>query len=153
MRFTIDSNILVYALDSGTPEKHVVASDIMLRSVALDAVLTSQAIGEYLNVIRRKFPDHLDAALGQARRWNILFPVGPTSANHILMGAAFALRHRLQFWDSVIWQVARGMHAVLFLSEVLQDGLSVDGMTVLNPFNPANADRLAELLGSSGRAD
>jgi predicted nucleic acid-binding protein len=153
VRFTIDCNILVYALDSGTPEKHRIASDLMIRAAMLDAVLTSQVLAEFLNVIRRKYPAHLDSALEQAKRWVTLFPVGATSAEHVLKGAAFAERYRLQLWDSIIWQVASDMHAAVFLSEDLQDGLSVDGMTVIDPFNPGNDERLAQLLGSSSQRD
>lgn len=146
MRFTVDSNILVYAVDRGTPQKHRLASDLMIRAALLDAVLTAQALGEFLNVVRCKHPAHLPAAIEQAGRWAILFPVVATSAEHILAGARFAERHRLQLWDCVIWHAARSMQAAYFLSEDMQDGLSIDGMTIVNPFNPANEVLVREVL-------
>lgn len=146
MRFTIDSNILVYAADADTPAKHDIARDILLRAEDADSVLTVQALGEFLSVIGRKYPIHLEAARGQAKRWVAIFPLLDTTAEHILSAADFASRYRLQFWDSLIWQVARSADATLFLSEDLQDGLSLEGMTVINPFIPENGDRLEALL-------
>ncbi|MBN8815286.1 MAG: PIN domain-containing protein [Sphingomonas sp.] len=146
MRFTVDSNVLVYALDAGTPDKHVVAVDIMIRASMLDMVLTAQALAEFLAVIRRKYSEHFAAALDQARRWTVLFPPIATTHDHVVAGGDFAIRHKLQFWDSVIWQAAASKQAVYFLSEDLQDGLSINGMTVLNPFNDDNASLLGEVL-------
>ena len=146
MRFTIDSNILVYAVASGSPDLQIIARDILIRAMNSDAVLTAQAVGEFLNVMRRKFPPHYPAALAEARRWSTLFAVAPTSCDAIFQGAAFAARYRLQFWDGVIWQVARSMGASIFLSEDLQDGFSADGMTVLNPFIRDNHERLEEIF-------
>ena len=146
MRFTVDSNVLVYALIADDPDKHRIASDLMIRAMLLDVVVTAQAMAEFVNVVRRKHPSHFDAALAQAKRWTTLMSIVETTGNHVLRAADFARRHRLQLWDSVIWQAARSAHAVLFLSEDLQDGLSLEGMTVLDPFNPANQSRLRELL-------
>lgn len=146
MRFTVDSNILVYAVDKGTAEKHRIASDIMIRAMLHDTVLTAQALAEFLNVVRRKDPAQFGAARSQAERWALLFPVAGTSWDIIAAAASFAERHRLQLWDSVIWHSARSMHATMILSEDMQDGLSLDGMTVLNPFVESNAERLWEIL-------
>jgi hypothetical protein len=41
------------------------------------------------------------------------------------------------------------MGADVLLTEGLQDGLSLEGMAVLNPFNAANRERLSDLLAAS----
>jgi predicted nucleic acid-binding protein len=146
VRFSLDSNILVYAVDTGTPEKRAIAHEIVSRAVSLDAVLTVQALAEFLNVVRRKDPASLPDALAQAERWATLFPVAATSWELVARGAALASRHKLQLWDCVILQAARSLRASIFLSEDMQDGFSADGITVLNPFLPANARNLADLL-------
>jgi predicted nucleic acid-binding protein len=46
--------------------------------------------------------------------------------------------------DAVIWPAARADGAALFLSEVLQDGLTLESIMVRNPFNTADAARLAK---------
>jgi predicted nucleic acid-binding protein len=146
VRFTLDSNILVYGVDSGTPEKHAIASDLILRAALSDAVLTAQALAEFLAVIRRKLPAQLPSAAEYADRWAAAFPIVPTTWEHVSAAASFAARHKLQLWDSIIWQGARMAGASLFLSEDLQDGLSLEGMTVLDPFKSDNRERLGTLL-------
>ncbi len=149
MRFAIDSNILVYALVRDDPQKHETASEIMVRAMVLDSVLAAQSVAEFLNVIRRKEPRLFDEARAQALRWQKTFELLDTTAQNIIDGADFAARYKLQLWDSVIWQVARTAHAVVFLTEDLQDGLAIDGMKVLNPFDAANAAELQNLLRSA----
>ena len=146
MRFTLDSNILVYAVDSGSPNKRSIARDILVRAMALDAILTTQALAEFLDVVRRKSPASFPAACAQAERWATVFPIATTTWEHVAKAAALAHRHQLQLWDCVIWQSARSLQASLFLSEDIQDGFSMDGMSVLDPFASANAKRLADLL-------
>jgi predicted nucleic acid-binding protein len=146
VRFTLDSNILAYSLAEETGRKRDIARDILLRARTADSVLAAQAVGEFLNVVRRKYPQYFEAAIDQARLWARLFPIAETSTDHVLDGADFARRHRLQLWDSILWQVARSAGAEIFVSEDLQDGLSIGGMTVIDPFDPANAEKLARLL-------
>lgn len=147
MRCTLDSNILVYAIDSGTADKHAVAFDLMARALKADFVLTVQALGEFLAVIRRKYPAHYDSAHAQAARWAQIFPVVPTEWSHISTASNFAARYRLQFWDCVIWQAARSAGASILVTEDLQDGLSLEGMAVVDPFKPGNRERLNKLIG------
>lgn len=146
MRATIDSNILVYASAGESGEKHRIASELLIKAMSHDVVMTVQALAEYLNVIRRKHPVHFAAARAQAERWATTFTIVDTTIAHLLNAADFALRHRLQFWDSVIWQAARSAQATLFLSEDLQDGMSLDGMSVLNPFRSENEVRMKALF-------
>jgi predicted nucleic acid-binding protein len=150
VRFTVDSNVLVYAVDSATPVKHDLAVHLLIRSADADALLTAQVLGEFVAVIARKYPAGLDAALRQVERWNTIFEVVGTAGPDILAAATFAARYRLQFWDSLIWNVARSAGAAVFLSEDLQDGMTVEGMTVLNPFAPANRARVEALLDVAG---
>jgi predicted nucleic acid-binding protein len=152
VRFTLDANVLVYAIDVEAPEKRVIAFDLVVRALTADVVLTIQALAEFLAVVGRKSPAHFDTALAQADEWARIMPLAHTEWSHVSAAAAFAGRYRLQFWDSLIWQVAKSAGAEVFVSEDLQDGLSIDGMTVIDPFNPANADRLARLFeGGSPR--
>lgn len=149
MRFGIDSNVLVYALDRTDRTKHEIASRVMKAAPLLDCVVPAQVLGEFLNVIRRKHPSSFEEASAQAGRWaEILTTVG-TSSDHILNGAELARKHNLQLWDSIIWQVVRSAHAVLLLTEDFQDHLSIDGMKALNPFESSNEAELAALLSSA----
>lgn len=149
MRFALDSNILVYAFIRDDAEKHGLASEIMVRAMTLDTVIAAQSVAEFLNVVRRKNPKLIDEAVAQADRWRTVFELRDTSVQNVIEGAKFAVRHKLQIWDSIIWQVARSAHAALFLTEDLQDHLAIDGMKVLNPFAPENEAELRDLLSSA----
>jgi predicted nucleic acid-binding protein len=149
VRFAIDSNILVYAFVRDDPQKHERASEIMVRAMVLDSVLAAQSVAEFLNIVRRKEPQLFDEARAQALRWHTTFELLDTTAQNIIDGADLAARHKLQLWDSVIWQVVRTAHAVVFLTEDLQDHLAIDGMKVLNPFDAANEAELQNLLRSA----
>lgn len=149
MRFSVDSNILIYAFLRADERKHAIASELMVRAMLLDCVVPAQAIAEFLNVVRRKRDDVFEEARKQAERWIETFQIVETASSHVLSGAELAAKHKLQLWDSIIWQAARSAHATLFLSEDLQDGLSIEGMAVLNPFASENEGQLRALLSSA----
>lgn len=146
MRFTIDSNVLVYALDTAQPKKRAIARRILLKGRFLDAILTAQALAEFLNVVRRKDLASFLQAREEADRLATLFPIAPTTWQVVAEAARFAQEYKLQLWDCVIWQAARSLGTSIFLTEDMQDGFAVEGMTVLNPFKPENSAKLATLL-------
>jgi predicted nucleic acid-binding protein len=146
VRFTVDTNILFYAVDRQSPDKREVAQDILKRGQHLDMMLASQVLGEFLNAVRRKNADAMEEAIDLVAAWSSLFPIGWTGPDHIHGGARRAVRHKLQFWDSVILEVARDGRAMTILTEDLQDGAVIDGITILNPFNPENCRALDILL-------
>lgn len=152
MTATLDSNILIYALDIADPARQSVARDVMRWAMLGDVVLTAQAIGETIRVVTTKGGRFAPEALTQIERWAALFPTADTSSADMLAAAHFAARYKLQFWDSVIWQVARRRDATWFISEDMEDGLSIDGMTVIDPFNHANQPRLPAILAPAGPA-
>ena len=75
-RYSIDTNILVYAVDRLEGEKHLRALDIMERSVDRDCVLTAQALAEFVVAVTRRRRLSKPDAIAQARDWRVLFPGG-----------------------------------------------------------------------------
>ncbi|MFC3712078.1 PIN domain-containing protein [Sphingoaurantiacus capsulatus] len=149
MRFTVDSNILIYALDRGTPAKHDIAATILTALPLGDNFLAAQVIGEFLAVFRRRFRTELPVALAQAERWHATLPIVATPAEAMLAAGRQSIDHDMQFWDCVIWQTARTHRAAILLSEDMHNGFSHGGLTVINPFAPANAKALDALLKPS----
>lgn len=145
MRFALDSNILVYSLVRDD-QRHAAALDIIERSVQADCILPVQVLGEFLNVIKRKLPASFDDACTQAERLSSLVPVAETKAANIFSGARIARLHGLQFWDSVLCEVARSAGAEVLLSEDMQDGRDLDGLRIVDPFAARNRQLLAGLL-------
>lgn len=145
-RLSLDTNILVYAVDPGAGQRNRIARRVLRAAAAGDGLLTQQVIGEFLTVSRRMA--HLD----QLRLRRIAaalcatFPIAPTPRELLFDGFDRARRFRLQFWDAVIVTVCLANAVSWLISEDLQDGLAIEGLTVVNPFAAANADRLRDLL-------
>ena len=146
MRVAIDTNILVYAFIRDDDKRHGLAADVLIRAALADAILPAQVLGEFSNVIRRKFPHYVDDAADQIARWSATFVIVPTTDVEVWRGATFASRHQLQTWDAIIWQASTCAQADYLISEDMQDGLSIEGLTVVDPFNPSNAALIDALL-------
>ena len=108
--------------------------------------MTNQAVGEFLKVARAKDYISLPEARQTARDWALLFPIAPTAIKHLLAASALSEHHRLQYWDSVILAVSAAAEVQYLLTEDMHDGATYDGVQVVNPFNPANAELLDLLL-------
>ncbi|MGI8930937.1 MAG: PIN domain-containing protein [Sphingomicrobium sp.] len=146
MRVAIDTNILVYAFIRDEDSRHALAADLLIRAALADAVLPAQVLGEFINVIRRKFAHYADDAAEQMALWSATFGIVPTTEAEVLRGARFAVRHQLQSWDAIIWQASVSAGADYLLSEDLHNGLSIEGLTAVDPFNPANGALIDALL-------
>jgi predicted nucleic acid-binding protein len=146
-RVTLDSNVLVYAALEPQTIKGQTAARIIERAAAR-GVLAAQALGEFINVVRRRAPDLQGRAVEQVNALIETYVIAPTDGRVICAAGSFSLRHRLQFWDAVIWTAAREAGATVFMSEDLQDGLTIEGMTVINPFHSTNAAAIAKSLDS-----
>jgi predicted nucleic acid-binding protein len=151
LRFALDSNVLVYGFIRDDPDKHETAARILIASDLTDAVVPAQVLGEFLNVVRRKHPEHFAAAVEQVESWQTTWTVLPTKADHVLEGAKLATRHRLQLWDAIIFETARDAKAFFLLTEDLHDALELEGVRVMNPFDAKNAAALDRLLAGAGQ--
>ncbi len=146
MTFFVDSNILLYAVDRDADGKRAIAHDILVRGQTVGLLLSSQVLGEFLNVIRRKQLGAMQQAIQLVAHWSLLYPVTWTSPAHVANGARIADRHRLQYWDSMILAIADEQGAAILLTEDMQDGFTFGTVTIVNPFVPANRSRLNILL-------
>ena len=153
MRFAFDSNVLIYAVDTGTPAKHEIARRIVENAFEADAVLVTQTLGEYLSVFTRKYPKQLAEARAAAELWIELLPLADSTGDDVIAASRYALKHRLQYWDSLILVVAASAGADFLLSEDMHDGLSIEGLTIIDPFNPANSGLIDVMLRPTEEID
>ena len=145
MRLSIDTNILIYSVDV-RDQRAATARRIMTEAIVTDCVLTNQVIGEFLNVVRTKALISPAEGRRTAADWSLLFPVITTATDQLIAASALSEQYRLQFWDAVILTVAGNAGAEYLLTEDMHDGAIIGGVRLLNPFNPANAAMLADLL-------
>jgi predicted nucleic acid-binding protein len=142
---TLDSNILVYAeLEPKTP-KGLSAQRVIDVTARGGGVLANQALLEFVAVVRRLRPESLPSAVAKVEVWSKTFITVATSDTVMQAALLMVQRHRFQVWDAVIWAAARAGGASLFLSEDIQDGLYLDGITVVNPFSRTEAELTALL--------
>ena len=146
MRVSFDTNILVYAADSGAGEKHARAVDFTRRAVAGDCILSLQSLAEFYYAVTRKGLMTPEAAAGLIDEWRAVFPVCSASGDDLAEAITAVRRHRLSFWDAMLWAAAREAGCRMLLSEDFQDGRDIGGVRFVNPFITANDDLLALAL-------
>ncbi|MBN2247369.1 MAG: PIN domain-containing protein [Coriobacteriia bacterium] len=133
----LDTNVLIYAVDSAEPEKSVQARRILdsLESSGV-ASLCAQVLGEYCSVVLRKF-QHLippESVVPQAEAWARAFPVRNTTTRVVLEALRATIRYQMPYYDAQIWAVARVHRIPLVLSEDFADGAVIEGVRFANPF-------------------
>ncbi|MCY4378902.1 MAG: PIN domain-containing protein [Candidatus Dadabacteria bacterium] len=145
-RFSVDTNILVYAVDRDAGELHERSKDLIGRVARLDCLLTVQALAEFFHVTTRKKLLEPSRASAFVLDWLDVFQV-IRADNAALVDAMEAVNeHLLSFWDAMIWAAARQNGCSAILSEDMQDGRRLGGVEFINPFSESAAVRLATLF-------
>lgn len=142
-----DTNVLIYAEDpNDRGGRHDRAASILSRLAMVEAMVPVQVLGEFINVCRKKALISPDLAMRKVANYAQAFDTPQTEVADIQQASLIAGRYNLQFFDALIIAVAMRSGATVLLSEDMHDGLQIEGLAVLNPFNPANAERLALLF-------
>lgn len=135
----VDTNVLLYAHDATETVKQPLAIAALERLwTRRTGVLSTQVLQEFYSVaITRRRPP-LDAGfarhvVGLYSVWSVV-TVQPDT---ILAASRLAERHRIAFWDALIVEAARVAGAARLLTEDLNHGQVIDGVTVVNPFADA----------------
>jgi len=140
MRRFFDTNVLVCLVDRSDPVRHARADAVFGQAADADQVLLSaQVLQELFVTVTRKLARPLsrdDAEL--LLKGLVAFPVVSIDAELVLAAAAISGRHRLSYWDSAIVAAALAGGATEVLSEDLQHGQVIDGITIINPFESRN---------------
>lgn len=133
-RVSLDSNVLVYAVDHRTPERQERALDIIRHAASSDCVLTTQALGEFLHVVSRKgMMTRADAAdrVGELRLAFEVVGIDPAAFD---AGVLAARESRYSVWDAILLATVERAGCTLLLSEDLQDGGRFGAVSIVNPF-------------------
>jgi len=147
-RYTIDTNVLFYAVDRSAGAKHDLAVEIVNRSVDRACVLTVQALAEFVASVTRKGRVSKADAVFQASGWLALFPVAAASPTALASALRAYDQGRLGIWDALLLATAREAGCAIALSEDMHDGGKLLGVAVRNPFGVGGLpDDLRALLG------
>jgi len=131
----VDSNILVYAYDIDSGNKHKQAKRVLMELWDGGVgVVSTQVLQEFYVTVTRKLSKPL--AKRAAREivatydvWEVFRP----GAADIVAASEMEERRRLSFWDSLILIAANRCGATTLLSEDLQHGMVIERTTVSNP--------------------
>ena len=130
----LDTNVLVYAVESGDSQRAGRARDLVAACLRRgDGVVSTQVLQEFFNVATRKMG--LDAA--SARRYVELFATLETVqiSTELIFGAIDLHQLRsISFWDALVIRAAREAGCERIWTEDLQDGAILDGVRIENPF-------------------
>ena len=125
----IDTNVLIYAQGAGAK------SEKARKAILAGGVISVQVLNEFAAVLRRKFRlewDQIADAVADIRA--ALGPVRPVDVETHLHALDLARAHGFSFYDALIVASALAARCDTLLTEDLQAGRRVNGLTIVNPF-------------------
>jgi predicted nucleic acid-binding protein len=134
-RVSLDTNILIYAIDKDAEKKQILAIELIEKcALNFDCVLTLQSLSEFYAAATRKGKVTHKQAETQIKDWQILFPTIIPSTRTVEYALQAVDEHTLSFWDAMLWSVANENGVSMLFSEDFQDGRELKGVTFTNPF-------------------
>lgn len=143
----VDTNILVYAHDRSTGDKHLRARTLIdqLWDSGL-GVLSTQVLQEFCYNIRRKAANPLPVEevrllLRDYATWEVV----TNTASSILGALDLEMRYKTSFWDALILNAAEVAGASILYSEDLAQGQRYRSVRVVNPLIDAVTPKKPQL--------
>jgi predicted nucleic acid-binding protein len=130
----LDTNVVVYAFDRSEPAKRA-AAQALLEDPGADYVSSAQVLSEFYVTTRRKLSpplSHGDALRAIAHLSKV--PIVAIDDRLVRAAAELADGESLSLWDAQIIVAAARSGCDEILTEDLNDGQTISGVTVRNPF-------------------
>ena len=144
---SFDTNILVYAADLAGGERHDHAADLVERAMRLqNCTQTLQSFCEFFNVVTRKAGVDRAAAADLVETWSAAVATEGATLQDFREARRAVSEHGLSFWDAMLWATVRRVGVDLLISEDFQDGRSIEGVRIANPFAPGNSALIDRVL-------
>ncbi len=131
----IDTNILIYAHDVDAPAKREIANQVLDELWAeRTGALSVQVLQEFYVNVTRKIARPL--AKASARRVVDAYAIWAVDVTPADISNAFRIEDqaRIGFWDALIVACALKSGATSILSEDLNAGQRIAGISIVNPF-------------------
>lgn len=135
-RFSIDTNILILSIDRDAGTRHEQSRTLVDALAERDRVLTVQALAEFFHAVTRKDEMPLDQATAMVGDWLVRFPVAVADGRTLREAMRLKSERGFAFWDALLVQSARAAGVTRLLTEAMQDGQTVGGPRLENPFEP-----------------
>ncbi len=128
-RYFIDTNVAVYLLSEDAAK--AARAEALLASYPC---ISAQVVNEFINVCIRKLGLARSAAHEAARALMRHCEVVPLSATTVERAMRLGERYGFSHRDALIAAAAVLADCTVLLSEDMQDGQTLDGLTIRNPF-------------------
>ncbi|MGH8281437.1 MAG: PIN domain-containing protein [Gammaproteobacteria bacterium] len=134
MRIALDTNVLAYAEGVGSRTKRDRTLRLLEEVDAASLVIPAQTLGELYRVLTGKAGRTASAARAAVLTWADGYAVAESTWSAFQAAFDLSVDHGVSIWDALILSVAAEQHCRLLLSEDLQHGSIVHGVTVVNPY-------------------
>lgn len=132
----VDTNVLVYAFDTGSSSKKQIAQRLLNELMEKDRLrVSTQVLQELYVALTKKVSRHCSseealAALDDLTAWPLMV------VDYAAVRAAVGLadQAKLSFWDALIVVAAARTGATVLYTEDLNDGQEIFGVRISNPF-------------------
>jgi predicted nucleic acid-binding protein len=133
-RFSVDTNILIYSIDTDAGARHEQARAVMDRLPDTDCVLTLQALAEFFQAVTRKDKMSVEEAAAMVHDWMELFPIAVADGRTLAGAVRLKAAESFAFWDAMLVEAARTSGVTRLLTEDMQDGRMIGALRLENPF-------------------
>ncbi len=137
----LDTNILIYAHDIDAGNKHSVS-----RKIVKDlwenrtGVLSTQVLQEfYINVTRKISSPLPPLAAREIIRSYLCWEIRENTSLSVIRASEIEEKYRISFWDALVVVAAYTAKADKILTEDLNSGQIIEGIVIVNPFEPLKA--------------
>jgi predicted nucleic acid-binding protein len=133
-RTFLDTNILLYCDDRADTRKQQLALTLVLQHrKQRTGVVSIQVLQEYFVNAKRKLGLDSGLARRKVEAYSHFELVEPTLPD-VLAAIDIHRLHSISYWDALVIHCAKRSGCGVLLSEGLQNGQSIDGVRVMNPF-------------------
>lgn len=150
MMVSFDTNVLVYATASIGDAKAIRARDLIARAMRTgSSVLLLQTLAEFASVAIRKARIPVEDIRKTIDAWRAVLLVQAADDGDLAAALETVRAHQLSFWDAMLSASAQRAGVRYLLTEDMQDGFVLHGVTFVNPFKRTNDQLIDEILPSS----
>ena len=146
-----DTNVLVYAFDQAEPDKGAIARRLIHDFGAQgNLVLSTQVLQEFYVAVTKAGKSILPHEEAEEIVNDFAeFPLLQVDRTIISLAMKRHQAGAFSFWDSLIVESALRSGCALLLTEDMQDGLTIDSLTIRNPFVAPASENNATSRGQS----
>ncbi len=130
----LDTNVLVYAHDPTDQDKNHVAKSIIRSWLdGREIWISSQVLQEFANVLINKFDSSPEETLELIHLHSIM-GVFVQQIETIERAVEICKTYQTSYYDALIIAAAEAAHCDVLFTEDMQDGRTIAGVRIVNPF-------------------